>query len=179
MHAFHHWGEAVFGYYNNDDEYVLRKHAQMLADAGVDTLIFDVTNQATYKQHYMPLLKVFSEGRQAGGRTPQVAFLCPFGDPARVVAELYRDLYGPAIHPELWFHWKGKPLILADPARLSRTIGTSQGPNPCRLSPATPWPSPSRWTSPSRPSRPPSPPGTGQTRRRRSPSTEAAPTARW
>ena len=28
MHAFHHWGEPLFGYYQTDDAYVLRKHAQ-------------------------------------------------------------------------------------------------------------------------------------------------------
>jgi hypothetical protein len=135
MYAPHHWGESIFGYYLNDDEYVLRKHAQMLSDAGVDTLIFDVTNQFTYKQHYMPLLKVFSEIRAAGGKTPQVAFLCPFWDPSKVVNELYRDLYGAGIHPDLWFRWEGKPLIMADPARLGQTIGTSQGPNPVPLEP--------------------------------------------
>ncbi len=48
FHAFHHWGEPLFGYYLSDDAWVLRKHAQMLSDAGVDTVIFDVTNQATY-----------------------------------------------------------------------------------------------------------------------------------
>ena len=45
LHAPHHWGESIFGYYNTDDPYVLRKHAQMLADADVDVIIFDVTNQ--------------------------------------------------------------------------------------------------------------------------------------
>ena len=43
--ALHHWGESLFGYYLSDDEWVLRRHAQMLADAGVDTLIFDTSNK--------------------------------------------------------------------------------------------------------------------------------------
>ncbi len=118
MHAPHHWGESIFGYYLSDDPYVLRKHAQMLADAGVDVIIFDVTNQVTYRQYYMALLKAFSEVRRNGGKTPQVAFLTPFWDPPRVVAELFKDLYEPGIHPELWFRWEGKPLILADPAKV-------------------------------------------------------------
>lgn len=118
MHAPHHWGESIFGHYLSDDPYVLRKHAQMLADAGVDVIIFDVTNQVTYRQYYMALLKAFSEVRRNGGRTPQIAFLTPFWDPPRVVAELWKDLYEPGIHPELWFRWEGKPLILADPAKV-------------------------------------------------------------
>ncbi len=116
MHAPHLWGESIFGYYKSDDEYVIRKHAQMLSDAGVDVIIFDVSNNATYKNNYMTLLRVFSDVRKQGGKTPQVAFLCPFGDPSKVVAELYKDLYEPALYPGLWFRWEGKPLIMADPA---------------------------------------------------------------
>jgi hypothetical protein len=119
--AMHHWGESQFGYYLADDVYVLRRHAQMLADAGVDFIVFDVTNQETYKPYYMALLKVFAEVRAAGGRTPQVAFLTPFWDPQRVVAELYADLYKPGLHSELWFRWDGKPLILADPWLIGET----------------------------------------------------------
>jgi hypothetical protein len=121
MHAPHHWGESIFGYYLTDDAGVLRKHAQMLADAGVDAILFDCSNQVTYKPYYMALLRVFDEVRRAGGRPPQVGFLCPFWDPAKVVAEVYRDLYEPGLYPELWFRWEGKPLILADPAKLGRT----------------------------------------------------------
>ncbi|HOS92696.1 MAG TPA: hypothetical protein PLD23_16540 [Armatimonadota bacterium] len=118
MHAFHHWGEPLFGYYQTDDAYVLRKHAQMLSDAGIDVIIFDVTNQITYRRWYLALLDAFAQVRSSGASTPQVAFLCPFWDPPRVVRELYRDLYAPGIHPELWYRWEGKPLILADPNRL-------------------------------------------------------------
>src|SRR4029077_3229220 len=110
MYAPHHWGESLFGYYLSDDAYVLRKQAQMLADAGVDTLIFDVSNQITYKPYYMALLRVFSDVRQLGGATPQVAFLTPFWEPAKVVEELYRDLYEPGLYQDLWFRWEDKPL---------------------------------------------------------------------
>jgi len=133
LHAPHHWGQSIFGYYLSDDASVLRKHAQMLADAGVDVVVFDVTNQITYKPYYTALLQVFADVRRRGGRTPQVAFLCPFWDPPRVVAELYQDLYAPGIHPDLWFRWDGKPLILADPELLGRTVGVHQLTEPARL----------------------------------------------
>jgi hypothetical protein len=125
LHAPHHWGESVFGYYNTDDPYVLRKHAQMLADAGVDTVVFDVTNQLTYREQYTALLKTWSAVRTEGGRTPQVAFLCPFWQPAKVVRELWRDLYEPGLYRDLWFQWEGKPFILADPERLGGEAVTS------------------------------------------------------
>ncbi len=111
----HHWGEPAFGYYVSSDEWVIRKHAQMLADAGVDTLIFDVTNQLTYPRSYGALCRVFSQIRREGGRTPQIAFLTPFWDPTRVARTLYNDLYKPGLYSDLWFRWRGKPLIMADP----------------------------------------------------------------
>ena len=96
-------------------------------------VVFDVTNQITYKPYYMALLRVFSEVRKSGGRSPQVAFLCPFGDPAKVVAELYKDLYAPGLFADLWFRWEGKPLILADAEMLGDPVGNSQKNTPAEL----------------------------------------------
>lgn len=135
LHAPHHWGESLFGYYLTQDEGVLRKHAQMLADTGVDVVIFDVTNQLTYPDDYRALLRVWSEVRSAGNRTPQIAFLTPFWDPAKVVRELWRDLYAPGLYPELWFRWEGKPLILADPAMILDRGGNDQQDTPIELLP--------------------------------------------
>lgn len=43
--SYHYWGEPIFGYYDlSQDEYVVRKHAQMLNDCGVDGIIIDYTN---------------------------------------------------------------------------------------------------------------------------------------
>lgn len=118
VNSFHHWGEPLFGYYLSDDPWVLRKHAQMLSDAGVDMVVFDVTNQATYAKNYLALCKVWSQVRKEGGATPQIAFLTPFWDPQKVVRTLYDDVYSKGIYKDLWFQWKGKPLILADPAKV-------------------------------------------------------------
>jgi len=122
MHAPHHWGESIFGYYLTDDAGVLRKHAQMLADAGVDAIFFDVSNQLTYPKYYRALLQTFAERRRQGGHPPRIAFLCPFWEPAKVVAELYRELYQPRLFSELWFYWDGKPLLLADPRKLGNIV---------------------------------------------------------
>lgn len=122
---YHHWGEPLFGYYLSDDAWVIRKHAQMLADAGVDVIIFDVTNQVTYPRIYRTLCEVFAQARRDGCRTPQIAFLTPFWDPGRVVATLHKELYGPGLHRDLWFNWQGKPLILADPAKVAPDLRDS------------------------------------------------------
>jgi hypothetical protein len=85
-HAPHHWGESIFGYYLTRDEGVLRKHAQMLSDAGIDVVIFDVTNQITYREDYMALLRVWARERELGNRTPQGAFLGAGKGDAGIVA---------------------------------------------------------------------------------------------
>lgn len=113
--AFHWWGRPMFGYYLSSDSYVFRKHAQMLADAGVDAVIFDVTNGFPYLENALTLLRAFDDYRKAGGNPPRIAFLCPFGNPAPVVQALYDGLYGKGLYPELWYRWEGKPLLLADP----------------------------------------------------------------
>lgn len=99
FHAFHHWGESIFGYYLASDCYVLRKHAQMLSDAGVDVIIFDTSNGFLYEESYRPLLDEFMNVRRRGGNTPQVAFLTRFmGEADRVnsqIEKLYEDLYRP------------------------------------------------------------------------------------
>ncbi len=113
----HHWGEPELGYYISTDLYVIRKHASMLADAGVDVVIFDTTNPPfTFQESYRVLCAEYRRMREQGNRTPQIAFLAPFGDPTVVVQAVYEDLYSKGLYEELWFRWDGKPLIMADPA---------------------------------------------------------------
>ena len=40
----HYWAEPYFGYYLSTDRWIIRKHASMLADIGVDFIYLDVTN---------------------------------------------------------------------------------------------------------------------------------------
>lgn len=113
------WDEPLFGYYRTTDEWVLRKHAEMLADAGVDVVFFDCSNGSyTWKSSYAKLLEVWSQARADGVRAPQIAFLMPFGateGSMSSLTELYDELYQPGLYKDLWFMWEGKPLIMAYP----------------------------------------------------------------
>lgn len=120
-HAFHHWGEPLLGFYVASDEWVIRKHAQMLADAGVDVIAFDATNALHYRAIYMNILRIYAEIRAAGGRTPAITFLTNSAH-ERVVSQLYADLYAKGLYKDLWFIWKGRPLLMADPDGLSDEI---------------------------------------------------------
>ena len=114
----HYWGEPLYGYYRSDDPWVLRRHAVLLADAGVDVLIFDATNAVTYRPAYMKLCEVFAAVRRTGGRTPQIAFMVNTAA-GQTAQEIYRDLYKPNLYSELWFRWQGKPLMVCDPKEAS------------------------------------------------------------
>lgn len=120
------WGEPLYGYYLNTDRWVLRKHAELLALAGVDVIIFDCTNgNYTWKESYMALCEVFSEARRDGVNTPQIAFLLAFSPTQgskEAIEEIYRDLYKPGLYKDLFFMWKGKPLMMAYPDNLSEEI---------------------------------------------------------
>ena len=118
----HYWGEPLFGYYRSDDKAVIKKHAQMLADAGVDALALDFSNGFLYPEARTALFEAFAEVRAAGGQTPLIYFLLPFRwEPhtsqtvlqQNALVNIYRDFYAKNIHPELWFRWEGKPLILS------------------------------------------------------------------
>ncbi|HEY3783202.1 MAG TPA: hypothetical protein VGL56_19150 [Fimbriimonadaceae bacterium] len=119
--AFHWWGKPELGYYLSDDEFVIRKHAEELSDAGVDTLIFDVTNAATYDSTFLTLCTVYEEMRGEGEKTPQFAFFT-HADAAKTAQHLYDTFYSKNLYPDLWFRWKGKPLLLGPLQGLSKEI---------------------------------------------------------
>lgn len=111
----HHWGEPELGYYLMTDPFVIRKHASMLVDAGIDVVIFDTTNPPfTWKDEYEALCREYTSMREEGNKTPSIAFITPFGDPTPVTDRLWNDLYQPELWKDLWFVWDGKPLLLAN-----------------------------------------------------------------
>ena len=118
-----YWEEPLLGYYKTTDPWVLRKHAEMLADAKVDAVFFDCTNGSlTWKESYEALMKTWDQAQKDGVDVPKIAFMLPFGAvPHSLVSlrQLYRDVYKPGRHENLWFYWKGKPCIMAYPDNLT------------------------------------------------------------
>ena len=116
-----YWGEPLYGYYSNIDPWVLRRHAYLLADAGVDTLIFDTTNSVTHRDVYMALCKVFEQVRKEGGRTPQICFMVN-SKAGQTAQQLFDELYKPGLYTDLWFRWDGKPLMICDPEQATPEV---------------------------------------------------------
>lgn len=121
--GFFYWEQPLFGYYRTTDTWVLRKHAELLADAGVDAVFFDCTNGSfTWKESYEALMATWEQARKDGVNVPKIAFMLPFAPlPNSLVSlrQLYHDIYQPGRYKDLWFMWKGKPCIMAYPDNLS------------------------------------------------------------
>ena len=95
---------------------MLRRHAQLLSDAGIDVLIFDTTNGYSYWK-YPVLLRGVSAGQgNLGGRSqPQIAFMVNTLA-GKTAQQIYDDLYKPGALPGPGgFNWLGKPLMICDP----------------------------------------------------------------
>ncbi len=117
-----HWNEPLFGYYRNDDPYIIRRHAAMLATAGVDFLLFDCTNGAfLWRDAYEALLAGLRAALLDGIKVPKIAFMLNFGPietTATMLRALYQELYLPGRYRELWYMLDGKPMIMAYPEAL-------------------------------------------------------------
>ena len=108
----YHWGEPEYGYFLSQDRYVIRHDMSMLADAGVDVIIFDVTNAVCYWDEWEVILREMQQMRQEGQRVPQFCFWAFNGNVITVVQQLYEHYYATGRYSDLWMQWDGKPLLL-------------------------------------------------------------------
>ncbi|WP_214070883.1 hypothetical protein [Mucilaginibacter sp. dw_454] len=128
----YHWGEPEMGYFLSRDEYVIRKDMSMLSDAGVDVLIFDVTNAVRYWDEWDTIFTVMEKMKAEGNKVPQICFWAFNGPVITVVQDLYDKIYKINKYKDLWFYWDGKPLLLynATPQTKDATGNVQANPNP-------------------------------------------------
>ncbi len=108
----YHWGEPELGYFLSKDKFVIRKDMSMLADAGVDVLVMDVTNAVRYWDEWDVLFTEMQKMKAEGNRVPAICFWAFNGPVIAVVQDLYEKIYQPGKYKDLWFYWDGKPLLL-------------------------------------------------------------------
>ena len=107
-----HWGEPEAGYFLSQDRWLIRRDLSMLADAGVDVLILDVTNAVRYWDEWAVLLDEMAKMRALGNSVPQFCFWAFNGAVVSVVTDLYERIYKKEVARDFWFMWDGKPLLL-------------------------------------------------------------------
>ena len=127
----YHWGEPEMGYFLNQDEYVIRKDMSMLADAGVDVLVMDVTNAVRYWDEWEVLFSTMQKMKAEGNKVPKFCFWAFNGPVITVVQDLYDRFFKQKRYKDLWFYWDGKPLMLynGNPSRDANGKGV-KNPNP-------------------------------------------------
>ncbi len=108
----YHWGEPEAGYFLSTDEYVIRKDMSMLADAGVDVLVMDVTNAVLYWDEWEVTFTTMLKMKAEGNKVPQFCFWAFNGPVITVVQNLFDRIYKEEKYKDLWFYWDGKPLLL-------------------------------------------------------------------
>ncbi len=107
-----HWfAEPLYGYYYAKDEWVVRKHMELLSNANIDFLYFDVTNGFIYKENALNVMRICHELNEQGYDAPQVVFYTN-SNSAGVMKQLYDEIYSQNLYPDTWFYVDGKPCIV-------------------------------------------------------------------
>lgn len=122
---FHWWGQPLFGYYDMNDKWVISRHLQMFAQAGIDFIVLDQTNgvREGYIQRITSVYEVAYDLQQQGVRVPKIAIMSYDDGPATVDKLYYYFFFK---HPEwssLHYHWNDheKPVIFDNIAGYTKT----------------------------------------------------------
>ncbi len=129
--AMHWFAEPLYGYYYANDAWVLRKHAELLTNANIDFLYFDITNGYSYRHNAIKLMEVLHQLNEEGYDAPQVVFYTNTNAHG-MVSELYSNIYSKGLYEDTWFKIDGKPVIIAPyDANINNffTIKQNQWPN--------------------------------------------------
>ena len=127
----HYWGEPLYGYYNLlYDDYVVRAHATQLYDAGVDYIVFDMTNfygSGYYNESadnwttIKNICDVYLQMLNEGNNVPKITMLTTWNPVSngQAITYIYEKIYSNPEYSDLWFRLDGKPLILGNPDYIS------------------------------------------------------------
>ena len=137
-----HWfAEPLYGYYYANDEWVIRKHIELLSNANIDFLYFDVTNGFIYKENALTVMRVCHELNEQGYDAPQVVFYTNTNSEG-VMKQLYDEIYSQSLYPDTWFHVDGKPCIVGVESGNPNgffTVKTAQWPTESAKKNGWPW----------------------------------------
>ncbi len=109
----HWWGEPEEGYFRAEDPWYIRRNLQMLSNAKVDFIYFDVTNAFTYLETVKSICNISMQMRKEGIYTPKIVFTTAARS-GETMNLLYDQFYSQDLFMDLWFKWDDKPLIFGD-----------------------------------------------------------------
>lgn len=105
--VFHYWNKPLYDYYNSEDPWVFRKHLELFVMAGIDYLVFDVSNSYYYKKVCDNIFPVAVEYAEQGWKIPKFIFYCHTKTKSIIMGKgdgtdadlgengIYKDFYDP------------------------------------------------------------------------------------
>ncbi|MBO4326584.1 MAG: hypothetical protein J5950_04880 [Clostridia bacterium] len=125
----HWWAEPLYGYYNSADRWIIRRHMELLTEAGVDFVIFDTTNCLIYEKVALTVMEISHELRSEGWDAPQVAFYT-HSRSIQTIKLIYNTFYSTERYPDSWYRIDGRPMIIGYTTALKdRREAKSRGDN--------------------------------------------------
>ena len=111
--AFTYWGEPMYGFYQVEDEWVVRKHVELFINAGLDFICFDCTNNDFYQAAAKAVLDVLLEYAEMGYDVPRAMFMTN-SDSTLMTENIYNAFYRRDTYDRVWFYGNGdKPWIIS------------------------------------------------------------------
>ena len=115
----YYWAEPLLGFYNSYDYWVYRKHAEMISNAGVDSIYFDYSNGGI---DFIPCLNIlaqaFRDAKASGVDIPRISAMMTLGgkpsDAFRGLTAIYYNCFVENDYSDIWYYYEGKPLLYAN-----------------------------------------------------------------
>lgn len=110
----YYWGQPIYGYYHGTDLWVHLRSMQLLADAGIDFVVIDVTNHVTYPKRAHALMSAMDSLHNQQRPTPKIVFYTATksGETMQLLYDQFYKPGAPYYHPDSWYYLDGKPLVI-------------------------------------------------------------------
>ena len=113
------WNESIYGFYESDDAWVVRRQGELLANAGVDAIFTDNTNGSfTFPEGYHTVFQTWLDAMEGGVNPPKVSFMVSFigredADTVSQLRSMYLDFFRDGTYHPLWYYLDGKPMLMS------------------------------------------------------------------
>ncbi|MBQ2942935.1 MAG: hypothetical protein IJD97_11950 [Clostridia bacterium] len=127
----YYWNEPLFGYYTMSDYWVIRRHAIMLANAGVDVIFFDWSNgTASGGQTLNLLCEAYADAKADGIRVPKInalnSWYVDHSQRRTQLVNVHTYFFENERYKDLWYEWDGKPLMFGNNSKWSTNLDTKK-----------------------------------------------------
>lgn len=115
----YYWAEPLLGFYTSSDYWVYRRHAEMLANAGIDSIYFDYSNGGLdFIRGLNTLAEAFRDAKASGIDIPRISAMTTLGgfyeDAFRGLLAIYYNCFVENDYSDIWYYYEGKPLMYAN-----------------------------------------------------------------